>query len=78
MTGTKWLMVALLYGAGLRLRECMTLRVKDVDFDYRQIVVRHGKGAKDRRTLLPGVVTEPLRTHLARVKACRLLQRVSL
>ncbi len=38
MTGTKWLMAALLYGAGLRLRECLTLRVKDVDFDYRQIV----------------------------------------
>jgi len=54
MTGTKWLMAALLYGAGLRLRECLTLRVQDVDFDYRQIVVRQGKGAKDRRTLLPG------------------------
>ncbi len=69
MTGTKWLMAALLYGAGLRLRECLTLRVKDVDFDYRQIVVRQGKGAKDRRTLLPGVVVEPLRAHLVRVKA---------
>ena len=50
MTGTKWLMASLLYGAGLRLRECLTLRVKDLDFDYRQIVVREGKGAKDRRT----------------------------
>ena len=69
MTGTKWLMAGLLYGAGLRLRECLTLRVKDVDFDYRQIVVRQGKGAKDRRTLLPGVVVEPLRVHLVRVKA---------
>ena len=69
MTGTKWLMAALLYGAGLRLRECLTLRVKDVDFDYRQIVVRHGKGAKDRRTLLPDSVVEPLRAHLARVKS---------
>ena len=69
MTGTKWLMAALLYGAGLRLRECLTLRVKDVDFDYRQIVVRHGKGAKDRRTLLPGMVMEPLRAHLAHAKA---------
>jgi integron integrase len=69
MTGTKWLMAALLYGAGLRLRECLTLRVKDVDFDYRQIVVRQGKGAKDRRTLLPGSVIEPLHAHLARVKA---------
>ena len=69
MTGTKWLMASLLYGAGLRLRECLTLRVKDVDFDYRQIVVREGKGAKDRRTLLPGVVVEPLKAHLLRVKA---------
>jgi integrase len=62
-------MASLLYGAGLRLRECLTLRVKDVDFDYRQIVVREGKGAKDRRTLLPGVVVEPLKAHLLRVKA---------
>ena len=69
MVGTKWLMAALLYGAGLRLRECLTLRVKDVDFDYRQIVVRQGKGAKDRRTLLPGATIEPLKAHLARVKA---------
>jgi len=69
MTGTKWLMAALLYGSGLRLRECLTLRVKDVDFDYRQVVVRQGKGAKDRRTLLPGTVVEPLQAHLARVKA---------
>ena len=69
MTGTKWLMAALLYGAGLRLRECLTLRVKDVDFDCRQIVARQGKGAKDRRTLLPGAVVEPLRAHLVRGKA---------
>jgi integrase len=48
--GTKWLMASLLYGAGLRLRECLKLRVKDIDFGYRQIVVRDGKGAKDRVT----------------------------
>ena len=52
--GTKWLMASLLYGAGLRLRECLKLRVKDVDFGYRQILVRDGKGAKDRVTMLPG------------------------
>lgn len=69
MTGTKWLMASILYGAGLRLTECLTLRVKDVDFDYRQIVVRQGKGAKDRRTLLPEAVVEPLKAHLDRVKA---------
>ncbi|MEI6723399.1 MAG: integron integrase [Betaproteobacteria bacterium] len=68
MTATKWLMASILYGAGLRLTECLTLRVKDVDFDYRQIVVRQGKGAKDRRTLLPEAVVEPLKAHLVRVK----------
>jgi len=66
--GPKWIMAALLYGAGLRLRECLKLRVKDVDFGYRQIVVRDGKGAKDRITMLPAEVVEPLRAHLTRVK----------
>jgi integron integrase len=69
MQGTKWLMASLLYGAGLRLRECLKLRVKDVDFSYRQLVVRDGKGAKDRVTMLPASVIEPLQAHLARVKA---------
>lgn len=68
MNGTKWLMASLLYGAGLRLRECLKLRVKDVDFGYRQLLVRDGKGAKDRVTLLPESVAEALRIHLARVK----------
>lgn len=62
--GVKWLMASLLYGAGLRLRECLKLRVKDVDFGYRQIVVRDGKGAKDRVTMLLASVIEPLATHL--------------
>jgi site-specific recombinase XerD len=52
-------MASLLYGAGLRLRECLKLRVKDLDFGYRQIVVRDGKGAKDRVTMLPQSVHEP-------------------
>jgi len=69
MRGTKHLMAGLLYGAGLRLRECLTLRVKDVDFEYRQILVRDGKGAKDRVTVLPGSVIEPLQRHMQRVKA---------
>lgn len=60
-------MVSLLYGAGLRLRECLQLRVKDVDFSYRQIVVRHGKGGKDRVTVLPDAAVQPLQTHLRRV-----------
>ena len=66
--GTKWLMGSLLYGAGLRLRECLNLRVKDVDFEYRQIVVRDGKGGKDRVTILPDPVVKPLQVHLAKVK----------
>jgi len=69
MEGTKWLIVSLLYGSGLRLRECLKLRVKDVEFSYRQIVVRDAKGAKDRVTMLPESVIEPLREHLVRAKA---------
>jgi site-specific recombinase XerD len=69
MRGTKWLMASLLYGAGLRLRECLKLRVKDLDFGYCQIVVRDGKGAKDRVTMLPQSVREPLKRHLVQVRA---------
>ena len=58
--GTKWLMASLLYGAGLRLSECLRLRVKDVDFGYQQIVVRGGKGGQDRFTLLPESLLEAL------------------
>jgi integron integrase len=65
MQGPKWLMASLLYGAGLRLRECLKLRVKDVDFEYRQILVRDGKGAKDRVTMLPASTIEPLKRHIA-------------
>jgi integron integrase len=68
LTGTHHLMASLLYGAGLRLMECVRLRVKDLDFDYRQIIVRDGKGEKDRRTILPQPLAEPLHRHLARVR----------
>jgi integron integrase len=68
LDGTKWLMASLLYGAGLRLRECLKLRVKDVDFGYRQITVRDGKGGKDRVTMLPTALAKPLRGQLARIK----------
>lgn len=51
------------------MRECLRLRVKDIDFEYRQIIVRDGKGAKDRVTVLPQAVIEPLKLHLVRVKA---------
>jgi integron integrase len=68
MRGTRWLMASLLYGAGLRLRECLTLRVKDVDFGYRQIMVRDGKGARDRVTMLPAPLSEPLKQQIARAR----------
>ncbi len=68
LTGVPWLAVALLYGAGLRLRECLELRVKDVDFERREIVVRRGKGQKDRRTMLPEIAGERLRAHLEVVR----------
>jgi integron integrase len=68
VNGKIWIIVALLYGAGLRIEECLQLRVKDVDFDRHQIVVRRGKGQKDRRTMLPVAVSEPLQAHLKEVK----------
>ncbi len=69
LKGERHLMASLLYGAGLRLMECLRLRVKDIDFGYNQIIVRDGKGMKDRLTLLPAPLLEPLRQHLAHVKA---------
>ncbi len=68
MSGEQWLVANLLYGAGLRLMEALRLRVKDVDFEYRQIIVRDGKGAKDRVTVLPEKITGALREHLLRVR----------
>ena len=62
------LMVGLLYGAGLRQIECLSLRVKDVDFAYRQILVRDGKGARDRVMMLPARLVQPLQEHLGRVR----------
>ena len=67
MTGTNQLVARLLYGSGLRLSECLRLRVKDVDFAYQQIVIRDGKGGKDRITVLPARLLEPLKDHLQRV-----------
>ena len=69
---TEWLMASLLYGAGLRLMECLRLRVKDLDFSYHQLVVRDGKGQKDRVTMPPQVLETPLKGHLERVKALHL------
>ncbi|MDY6822228.1 MAG: integron integrase [Thermodesulfobacteriota bacterium] len=64
----KWIMGQLLYGAGLRLMECVRLRVKDLDFSYRQITVRDGKGSKDRVTMMPEIVISDLQQHLEKVK----------
>ena len=68
LDGTPRLMAGLLYGSGLRLLECARLRVQDIDFAMNQIVVRDGKGAKDRVTVLPNVAKEPLTRHLLKVK----------
>lgn len=68
LDGAMWVIAALLYGAGLRLQECLELRVKDLDFERRQIVVRRGKGQKDRVTMLPGIVVARLTEHLSDVR----------
>ena len=68
LSGTHRLMAKLLYGSGLRLVECVRLRVKDVDFAQRQIIVRDGKGMKDRVTMLPEVLVPSLQEHLRHVK----------
>lgn len=68
LRGTSSLVARLLYGSGLRILECLRLRVKDIDFASREILVRDGKGAKDRVTMLPASLTEPLQRHLERVR----------
>ena len=68
LTGTERLFVTLLYGTGLRLEECLDLRVKDLDFDRHQIIVRQGKGQKDRVTMLPAAARKALTRHLADVR----------
>jgi integron integrase len=69
LSGVHRMMAQLLYGSGLRLLECLRLRVKDLDFTYRQITVRDGKGQKDRRTMLPASLVDPLKQHLQGVQA---------
>ena len=68
LNGKNWLMASLLYGAGLRLNECLRLRVKDCDFQYKQIVVRDTKGNADRVTVLPETTIKPLERNLIQVK----------
>ncbi|MFN3545731.1 MAG: integron integrase [Thiobacillus sp.] len=69
MTGTYGLMARLLYGTGMRLMECVRLRVKDVDFGRGEILIRDGKGAKDRVTMLPQSLVGPLQAHLQQRRA---------
>ncbi len=69
LQGTHWLVASLLYGAGLRILEALRLRVKDVDFARKEILVRDGKGFKDRVTMLPQSLIAPLQAHLVRVRA---------
>lgn len=68
LSGVAQLVAGLMYGSGLRLMECLRLRVKDIDFSYGQICVRDGKGAKDRLTMLPTKLKEPLRLQLLSAK----------
>lgn len=69
LSGDKWLMAALMYGSGLRLMECLCLRVQDIDFSRNEIMVRDGKGGKDRVTMLPESLKEPLQEQLRKVKS---------
>lgn len=68
LNGVHWLMGQLIYGAGLRVMECVRLRVKDIDFEYRQVLVRNGKGNKDRVTMLPNLIIDELKRHLLKSK----------
>jgi integron integrase len=77
LKGVQRLMASLLYGAGLRLSECIDLRVKDIDFEREQVIVRGGKGGKDRVTVLPRSIREPLERHLERVRKLHERDRAS-
>lgn len=69
LSGRSRLVVGLLYGSGLRLAESLELRVKDLDLERRELMVRSGKGGKDRRTVIPAELVDPLRNHLAGLSA---------
>jgi len=68
MQGTHWLIASMLYGTGMRIMECLRLRVKDVEFSRKEILIRDGKGFKDRVTMLPELLVNPFREHLINVK----------
>lgn len=77
LEGTHKLMASLLYGGGLRVSECVRLRVKDIDFDAGLLFVRAGKGNKDRSTLLPAAIVPALKEHLVRVRELHERDRVA-
>lgn len=68
LAGIHQLVVKMLYGCGLRITECLRLRIHDVDFSMKAVTVRNGKGAKDRVTTFPATLANPLENHLKRVK----------
>jgi integron integrase len=68
LTGTQWLIASLLYGTGMRIMECLRLRVQDVDIKRSEILIRNGKGSKDRVTMLPLSLVAPLQAHLLKVR----------
>jgi integron integrase len=68
LSGTNWLVASLLYGTGMRILECLRLRVQDVDMTRREILIRDGKGFKDRLTMLPMTLVAPLQAHLLKVR----------
>ena len=68
ISGVSWIVVSLLYGSGLRLNECLGLRIKDIDIESSQILVRSGKGGKDRYTILPNNIKKLLQDHIQEVK----------
>jgi integron integrase len=68
LQGDKLIAASLMYGTGLRLAECLALRVQDIDFSRNEILVRNGKGGKDRTTMIPATLKESLQKHLAKVK----------
>lgn len=69
MDGRPWVMASLLYCTGMRLMDCLRLRIKDVDFARSEIAVRDGKGGKDRRTVLPATLTHPMQREIERARA---------
>ncbi|MGH8477543.1 MAG: integron integrase, partial [Methylococcales bacterium] len=68
LRGTYWLIASLLYGTGMRIMECLRLRIKDVDLKRKEILIRDGKGFKDRVTMLPVALINPLKEHLVKVR----------